>query len=313
MRTILRELTLAYELVGEALGLGTRERGELLACLEEWCPVGSIRHAERLGPPVHSSHPAGTVLSVIPLRAEQPSSRFPFVTLALIAGCVLAFLAQPNDPVAEQEFFLERASIPCELEQGSPLTIAEALSGECGIEVGGQGSVEIAPDKNVWTATFVSLFLHGDLWHLIGNMLFLWVFGRNVEDHLGAFWFAAAYVVFGIAAEAAHVLTNLGSTVPVIGASGAIAGIMGMYLVLWPRARVLTLVVWLVVAIPAWFVLGAWIALQFFTDPNSGVAYAAHIGGFFAGVAVGIVVRAASPPAPTWGAWSPPSDRYPYD
>ena len=246
---------------------------------------------------------------MLPLRADQPSSRFPVVTLALVGACTVAFLAwQPRQPVAEHEFFLERAAIPCELDQRSPLTVSEVATGVCDPVVGGRGDAELFPEKNVWGSVVVSLFLHGDLWHLVGNMLFLWVFGRNVEDRLGAFWFLGAYLGFGVVAELAHVVLNLDSTVPVIGASGAIAGIMGMYLVLWPRARVLTLVVWLIVPIPAWLVLGAWILLQFATDPNSGIAYAAHIGGFAAGLLVGVFVRAVAPRAPAAG----PVDRYPF-
>ena len=234
---------------------------------------------------------------MLPLRAVQPSSRTPVVTFTLIAVCILVFVAwQPRDPPAQQEFFLERAAIPCELTQGAPLTLGEAFTGDCERGVGGPGGTELFPEKNVWTAVGTSLFLHGDLWHLLGNMLFLWVFGRNVEDRVGPFWFLVTYLLFGSAAQLAHVAFNVDSTIPVIGASGAIAGIMGMYLVLWPRARILTLVGWIVIPVPAWLVLGAWIVLQFLTDPNSGVAYVAHIGGFFAGIAVGLVVRSVTPP-----------------
>lgn len=273
---------------------------------------GRLDTPERLRRGGAPSHPAGTVPPVLPLRADQPTTRAPVVTVALIAACTIAFFAwQPRQPLEEQAFFLERAAIPCELDQRHPLTEIQFVTGECDGLAAGTGAAELFPEKSVWGSAVVSLFLHGDLWHLLGNMLFLWVFGRNVEDRLGAFWYLGVYLAFGIVAELTHVAFNLESTVPVIGASGAIAGIMGMYLVLWPHARVLTLLVWLVVAVPAWFVLGAWIVLQFATDPNSGIAYAAHIGGFAAGVLVGLVVRTASrPPHGPVSGWTPDPYRF---
>jgi membrane associated rhomboid family serine protease len=138
------------------------------------------------------------------------------------------------------------------------------------------------------------MFLHGGWMHLIGNLWFLWIFGNNVEDSMGHLRFLVFYLLTGLAAATSHVLVDPGSTVPMVGASGAISGVMGAYLVLYPRARVDTLF-WLlifirVVPLPAWVLLGYWIVLQLAGSTVSGaaggggVAYAAHIGGFVAGM-----------------------------
>jgi membrane associated rhomboid family serine protease len=148
----------------------------------------------------------------------------------------------------------------------------------------------------VWQSVLVSMFLHGSLLHLGGNLLFLWIFGNNIEDHLGPIRYALFYVLGGIVATLTHVVLNLDSTIPMIGASGAIAAVMGAYLVWFPDAPVRTLLTFffiLVVRIRAKWLLGFWFALQFLTSPNSGVAWAAHVGGFVAGVLVGLGVRAS--------------------
>ena len=153
----------------------------------------------------------------------------------------------------------------------------------------------------------MSMFLHGSILHLAGNMLFLWIFGNNVEDHLGPIMYAIFYGVTGVAAMGAHFLADPGSTVPVIGASGAIAGVMGAYLVFWPRAKVLTMVpvlLFFVFYLPAGVVLGIWFAMQFLTNPNEGVAWLAHVGGFAAGVLIALALKGvlgpprARPPEP---------------
>ena len=153
------------------------------------------------------------------------------------------------------------------------------------------------------------MFMHGGLLHIGGNMLFLWVFGNNVEDRLGPIAFTLFYVFTGIVATGAHVALNLDSTVPMIGASGAIAGVMGAYLVFWPHARILSVVplffILQFVRLPAGVVLGLWFVMQFFTNPNSGVAWAAHVGGFVAGALIALGLRpfqsSSRPhPAPEW-------------
>jgi membrane associated rhomboid family serine protease len=142
-----------------------------------------------------------------------------------------------------------------------------------------------------------SMFLHGGWLHIIGNMWVLWIFGDNIEDYLGHFLYLVFYLVCGIAASFTHVLLNLSSRVPSIGASGAIAGIMGAYFLLYPRAKVLTLVPLIIFFtfwwLPAWIVLGYWFLVQFFSgtstaiaysSQNSGIAFWAHVGGFVAGL-----------------------------
>jgi membrane associated rhomboid family serine protease len=238
---------------------------------------------------------------VIPLRDDNPTTRFAIVTVLLIAiNVIVYFVVQPHGGVDEARFTYERAAIPCELRQNHPLTVAENQSGDC--DPGTSASPEFFPRKNVWLAVLTSMFLHGSLLHLAGNMLFLWIFGNNVEDHLGPVLFVVFYAVVGVAAMGAHFLADPGSTIPVIGASGAIAGVMGAYLVLWPRARILTVVpllLFFVVYLPAGLVLGIWFGLQFFTNPNEGVAWVAHVGGFAAGVLLGLALKEIlGPPRP---------------
>ena len=151
----------------------------------------------------------------------------------------------------------------------------------------------LRPGKLVFGSLLVATFLHAGLLHLLGNLLFLWVFGNNVEDRLGHVLFALFYLAGGVVASLAHVVVNPSSTVPLVGASGAIAAVMGAYLVWFPNARVRTLVFIFVMDLRAVWVLGIWFLFQFFTDPNDGVAWMAHVGGFLFGMAVALVVRAA--------------------
>jgi membrane associated rhomboid family serine protease len=241
-----------------------------------------------------------TVRPVLPLRDDNPVRHPPVVTWLIIGACLLAyFVWQPSpfsDDTDDLEFSLRHAAIPCEITQARPLSDDEVIAtfrfGDdeaCG--AGAATSPEFDPGKNVWLAVVVSLFLHASLLHIGGNLLFLWVFGNNVEDTLGKIGFAAFYLAGGIVAAGAHVLVNPDSTVPVVGASGAIAAVMGAYLVLFPNVRVRTLFFITLVDIPAKWVLGFWFVLQFFTDPNSGVAWVAHVGGFAFGVLVGLMAR----------------------
>jgi membrane associated rhomboid family serine protease len=266
---------------------------------------------------------------VIPLHDDNPTERFPFVTVLLIAVNVFVYLfIQPHGGVdtrlgtsKDTAFTLEHAAIPCELKQGGPVTVAEVNTSSCKASVA-TDSRKIFPDKNVWLAVLASMFLHGSILHLAGNMLFLWIFGNNVEDYLGYIGYIVFYFVAGIAAMAAHYIAGPGSTQPVIGASGAIAGVMGAYLVLWPRARVLTLVMllfFLPVYLPAGILLAIWFGSQFLTsfNPNSGVAWVAHIGGFVTGAALALALRPLLRPprqrvqpvdGPGWGrgpGWGP--------
>jgi membrane associated rhomboid family serine protease len=197
-----------------------------------------------------------------------------FVTLGLIALNVLAFLFEINQPseAALQSFIQAWGVVPREFAAGRdlPPTIPYPF----------------------WTTLLTSMFLHGGWGHLGGNMLFLWIFGDNIEHRLGHLRFLIFYLSCGILAGLAHVLANAGSTVPTVGASGAISGVLGGYLLMFPRNRVYVVTYGGVAAVPAMLMLGLWILLQFVngvgtvanTPETGGVAYLAHIGGFIAGL-----------------------------
>jgi membrane associated rhomboid family serine protease len=265
---------------------------------------------------------------VIPLRDENPTRRFPVVTLVLVAINLVVFfviqLPKESTPsniiqgVSEaDELSFRYAAIPCELMHEHPLTVAEFVTQQCepaGAATAGQAANrEVFPAKNVWLAVLFSMFMHGSILHVLGNMLFLWIFGNNVEDRLGPVWYLLFYVAMGVVATATHVVFNVNSTVPLIGASGAIAGVMGAYLVWYPRARVLTIIPILFffgfIELPAAAVLGIWFVTNFFTNPNEGVAWIAHVGGFVGGAAVAYLLRNILPgprlgppqPPPAWG------------
>lgn len=239
---------------------------------------------------------------MIPLRDDNPTRRAPVVTVALIlASIVTFFVVQPEaDSSDGVRFTFEYAAIPCELTSGEPLSFDEAFAT---LASGNDRSCDIErdpadqpfPGKNVWLAVVVSMFLHGSLLHLGGNMLFLWIFGNNIEDHLGHLRYLLFYVVAGAAATAAHVAAQLDSTVPVIGASGAVAGVMGAYLVWFPAARVRTLIflgfIVLFPKVPAALMLLAWFVSQFFIGPDEGVAWMAHVGGFVFGAVIALPLR----------------------
>jgi membrane associated rhomboid family serine protease len=228
---------------------------------------------------------------VIPLRDANPTQRRPVVTLAIAALCGLAFawelgIRSSGGEAALNAFFLERGAVPAH--------ITAALAG--------QGSLlEQAVD------VLTSMFLHGGWLHLLGNLLYLWIFGNNVEDRLGHVPFALFYLVGGVAAVAAQVAIDPTSTIPMIGASGAIAATLGAYLVFFPGARVVTLVFlgffYQLIQVPAIVVLGFWFVLQLIDGIGSlgldaatgGVAFFAHIGGFVAGVVVALLVGRGRP------------------
>lgn len=261
--------------------------------------------------------------AMLPLRDENPVRTTPVVTWLIVAACVAAFLLWQPSPLSSTDedltFNLRHAAIPCELVQGEPLSLDEVVAtfrlGDdeaCG--AGSPASPPFDAGKNPWLSVVVSMFLHGDLIHLGGNLLFLWVFGNNIEDRLGKIGFPLFYLAGGIVATTAHVAASPSSTVPVVGASGAIAAVMGAYLVWFPNARVRTVVIMLlitVVDVRAKWVLAFWFVLQFFTDPNQGVAWVAHVGGFVFGVVVALLARGLGPPRPATlpragaGRWPP--------
>ena len=250
---------------------------------------------------------------MIPIADANPGRRVPWMTLALIVMCIIVyFVVQPTGPpkldwtgLAQRttdedlRFVVDNAAIPCELVQGRPLTRSEYThtfrDGDASACDGQDGGPAQDPGKAVYLAVFVTMFLHGSIAHLFGNMLFLWIFGNNVENRAGWWRYLLLYFVGGIAATVAHVATDPGSTVPIIGASGAIAAVMGAYLVLWPRARIKTIIFLgplLLRKVQALWLLLLWVGTQFLlVGGNSGVAWAAHVGGFAFGALVGLYWR----------------------
>ncbi|MSO77999.1 MAG: rhomboid family intramembrane serine protease [Acidimicrobiia bacterium] len=231
---------------------------------------------------------------VIPIHDLNPTRRRAWVTLLIIAINVVVYVAvQPHGDANDQyRFNVRHAAIPCEIKEREPAQILELNEQNCDLE--SEFSPQFAPDKNIWLSILFSMFLHGSLIHIAGNMLFLWIFGNNVEDYLSKIGFVLFYLLAGAAATFSHVLYNPSSLTPVIGASGAIAGVMGMYLVLWPRAKVVVLVPFLAfipLPIPAAVVLVMWFGLQFLTGDDSGVAWVAHVGGFATGVLIGLAMK----------------------
>jgi len=243
---------------------------------------------------------------VIPLYDDNPTRRKPVVTLLLIAANVVVFLfVQPHSGQREVDFLFRNAAIPCEVTSGHPV---EEVRGQPTCDLPEQRPV--FPEKNVYVAVLVAMFLHANLIHIFGNMLFLWIFGNNIEDEMGPLFFVLFYLVCGIAAAGAHIALFPHSATPVIGASGAIAGVMGAYLVRFPRARVLTvlpILLFIPFWLPAWVVLLAFFVEQFFISAvNSGVATAAHIGGFATGALRGLIFlrhRRPRQPQPLTPAW----------
>lgn len=213
---------------------------------------------------------------MIPLHDDNPTATPPILTVALIAACVLAFLWQLSLGPQLESMIYALGVIPAVLLGGLQLPEEIAL---------------VAPPATVFT----SMFLHGGWMHLIGNMLYLWIFGNNVEDAMGHARFLVFYVLCGIAAALAQALPDPQSTIPMIGASGAISGVLGAYLLLYPHARVLVAVpigfYLTTVRIKAGWVLGFWFVMQLISSAanagqQGGVAFGAHIGGFIAGMAL---------------------------
>lgn len=238
---------------------------------------------------------------MIPLRDDNPTRRVPVLTVLLILANVgIYFLVQPQGMAASEseaaQFSFRYAAIPCEIITGEPLSEDELPTTASSADNCRRGGTPVFADKQVWLAVVFSMFFHGSLLHLGGNMLFLWVFGNNIEDHLGAARYLVFYLLAGIVATGAHVAIQPDSTIPLVGASGAVAGVMGAYLVWFPNAPVLTAFFFFIILfreISAKWLLGFWFVSQFFVNPNAGVAWMAHVGGFVFGVAVGLLVRAS--------------------
>lgn len=217
---------------------------------------------------------------MFPVSDVIPSRTTPFVTVGLIVLNVLAFLYELQPTRPELQLFIQ--------------------------------TFGVVPAEFVWPSLLTSMFLHAGWMHLLGNMLYLWIFGDNVEDRLGHFGFLIFYLAAGAAAAMGQVLISSDSTVPMIGASGAIAGVMGAYFVLYPHSRVLTVVFLLffmdMIEIPAIFFLGVWFVKELFSGVgslgarslNGGVAFWAHITGFAVGATTGLVCRVRESPRKTY-------------
>jgi membrane associated rhomboid family serine protease len=239
---------------------------------------------------------------VIPLRDTLRSRRRPVVVYALIAANLAVFfstyLSLPEPEL--HRVYLRHGIVPA-LYSSSDLLAAQGLLA-------------------VVTPFVSSMFLHGGILHIVGNMWILWIFGDNVEDWFGRAGFLAFYLFCGVASGLMHVVTNWTSPLPTVGASGAVAGVMGAYFLLYPKARVLTLVPIFVfihfVELPAFVFLGFWFLIQFLSGtaaaagPGGGIAWWAHVGGFVAGAAVVFVIGGGRPSAP---ARSRPTLRSPWD
>jgi membrane associated rhomboid family serine protease len=230
---------------------------------------------------------------VIPIKDDIPTRRFPILTVLIIVACTVVYFGVEQGGLTlghkgEREV-VEYGAIPYEIAHPGK---------ECASS--GQSIVCPGPPQNqapTWVTLFTSMFLHGGLLHLGGNMLFLWVFGNNIEDSMGRPRFVAFYLLGGLAALAGQTLIDPNSAAPTVGASGAIAAVLGGYAVLYPRARVVTLILiiifFTIVELPALVVLGLWFLLQVFygaaelgqpVGGSGGVAYFAHIGGFLFGL-----------------------------
>lgn len=276
---------------------------------------------------------------VVPVHDQNPVRRTPWLTYLLIGANFVVFLLTPAADaigmqsanlaeVCQQEAFYRRyGAIPREMIDNRPLPTVP--TGEVGVGPGGPGCV-VEPrrdDKVPALSVLYSMFLHGSWLHLLGNMLFLWVFGNNVEDRFGRLRFALFYLLCGYVAAYGFALADPTLTQPLVGASGAVSGVLGAYLVLFPRARVWSLVpvlLFIPLRLPAWFVLGLWFALQWLyssgyaVSPGGSVAYLAHVLGFVVGMIAAVPLRGRRRPTrqqypypPGWGRgpWRGPPPR----
>jgi membrane associated rhomboid family serine protease len=239
---------------------------------------------------------------VLPLKDNIPTRRFPILTVAIIVACTIVYFGFEQGGIGLGDYgnkqVVKYGAIPYEVSHPGK---------ECGRDATGQqvvcqgqtGVVGKPPDQPPWWATvFSSMFMHGSILHLAGNMLFLWIFGNNIEDSMGRPRFLGFYLLGGLAALAAQVAVDSDAAVPTVGASGAIAAVLGGYALLYPRARVVTIVFiilfFTILELPALVVLGLWFLIQLFygaadlSQPvgsgGGGVAYFAHIGGFVFGL-----------------------------
>jgi membrane associated rhomboid family serine protease len=244
---------------------------------------------------------------VLPVHDDNPTRRPGYVTWLLVGINVVVFLLSPlaqhlvgSAPLAQvcqtEAYFDRYAAVPDELVHNrQEPTAATGDVGRAGARVGCVAQHPPSFHKTPALSVLTAMFLHGSWLHLLGNMLFLWVFGNNVEDRLGRVRYVGFYLLCGYAATYGFAMVQPSSTQPLVGASGAIAGVLGAYFVLFPRAKVLSLLTFLFflpVRLPAWLVLGSWFVLQYLSlranqaGSGSGVAYLAHVIGFVLGAAI---------------------------
>lgn len=266
---------------------------------------------------------------VMPLGDLHPTRIVPVVNYIIIAACVGMFLIQSS---RDEVFTVAYAATPYEITHGvdfaEPVVLEREVAEQDAFgryrmttreEIIPQGPVPFP----VWFTLLTSIFMHGGFLHLAGNMLYLWIFGDNVEEVLGHGRYILVYLACGLAASLAQIATAPSSMIPTLGASGAIAGVMGMYVVWFPHNQVRVLVFRFITVMPALLVIGLWILMQMAlgigelgnAGESGGVAYAAHVGGAVAGIVFGLVYRdraqALGEPPTTLG-WSPKRYRNPY-
>jgi membrane associated rhomboid family serine protease len=227
------------------------------------------------------------VLALIPISDSNPTRRFPIMTITIIVLNVLVFfLVEPDfgQSCRAENYFARQAAVPCQVNS-CPTIPVQYCQGHAPVHIPQKGAIAFLG------AMIFATFLHSGFLHIGGNMLFFWIFGNNIEDFLGRIRFVIFYLLGGLAAGLAQVATHLHGIdrlIPAVGASGAIAAVMGAYLVLFPKARIRVLVpifiVFTMVQLSAYIVLGLWFVFQFFTGADSGVAWMAHVGGFIFGV-----------------------------
>lgn len=236
---------------------------------------------------------------MIPIGDDNPTKTVPYITYALIAVNILVYLIDRIGAHGEVGNLWNLSMVPQAIMKNKDVLVPVARTS--------QGQILTALYQGLnpkWLTIFSSMFMHGGIMHIAGNMLYLWIFGNNIEDALGHFAFILFYFAAGFIAALAHILTNINSTIPLVGASGAIAGVLGAYFYLFPKSKVRTLVFlgifWTFVEIPAVIVLGFWFVSQLLNLMGSsgslggGVAYAAHIGGFVAGLALILIMGGKS-------------------
>lgn len=225
---------------------------------------------------------------MIPISDDNPTRRKPYVVYALVALNVLVYLVDHASARGPLSALWDYSMVPYSVIHDTPVKVPVGRNP--------YGQVLVATHLGLnpqWLTIFTSMFMHASLMHIGGNMLYLWIFGNNIEDVLGHTKFLLFYLASGVLAALAHVYSDVNSVIPTVGASGAIAGVLGAYLIVYPHARVNTVVIlgffWDLVQIPAVFVLGVWFLLQLTGvlgtggQIGGGVAYWAHVGGFVAG------------------------------